>query len=109
MKSQQTSLLIFVAFWFPIVCRTGRVYLQNPLFVTMRRRLFNRIDCLHTWDPPILEKPNPNSALAKLNSSNETFSEASKSNPSNYFRCLLPLVAGAPPISTGVWYEGNYA
>jgi len=81
-KRQHTSLLLFVAFWLPNVCRKGHAYVQNPSFVTVRRVLLISIDRLHI------------------------LGLAWKSKPSNYFQCLLSLGVEGFPISTGVWYEG---
>jgi predicted AlkP superfamily pyrophosphatase or phosphodiesterase len=109
MKFRETSLLLLIAFCLPIVCRTDRVYAQNPSFVTVRRVLLLSIDGLHGLDLATFVRSHPNSALAKLSSSGITYTEVSSSKPSNSFPGLLSLVTGGSPLSTGVWYEGAYA
>jgi hypothetical protein len=108
MKAWGLTLWLLFVLCLLNICRTRRVYAQNPPHVPVSRVMLISIDGLHALDLAVFIRAHPNSALAQLSSSGITYTEAFTSKPSNSFPGLMSLVTGGSPISTGVWYEGAY-
>jgi hypothetical protein len=66
------------------------------------------IDGMHALDLANYVASHPNSTLATLSSTGETFANASTSTPSNAFPGLLSMTTGGSPQTTGVWYDDAY-
>jgi hypothetical protein len=66
------------------------------------------IDGMHALDLSNYVKSHPNSTLATLSNSGNTFSNAASSEPSNAFPGLLAMTTGGLPRTTGVWYDNAY-
>jgi predicted AlkP superfamily pyrophosphatase or phosphodiesterase len=95
-------LLALAPAWGPIqeVDASNASPIQHVLVIS--------IDGMHALDLSNYVKSHPNSTLATLSSSGNTFSNAASSEPSNAFPGLLAMTTGGAPRTTGVWYENAY-
>jgi hypothetical protein len=66
------------------------------------------IDGMHALDLANYVASHPNSTLARLSSTGDTFTNASASKPSDALPGLLAMTTGGSPQTTGVWYDDAY-
>jgi hypothetical protein len=66
------------------------------------------IDGMHALDLANYIASHPNSTLATLSRTGNTFTDAATSTPSNAFPGLLSMTTGGSPQTTGVWYDDSY-
>ena len=88
--------------WGPI----GQADASNP--APFQHVLLISIDGMHALDLNNYVASHPNSTLAKLSSTGDTFANASTSEPSNAFPGLMSMTTGGSPRTTGVWYDDAY-
>jgi hypothetical protein len=81
---------------------------SNPARPSLKHVLVISVDGMHALDLTNYVASHPHSALAYLQSTGVTYTNASTSDPSDSFPGLAALLTGATPAISGLWYDDTY-
>src|SRR5215471_11956308 len=92
----------------PAAVRAQQASGTNPGNPSLKHVLVISVDGMHALDLTNYVASHPHSALAYLQSTGVTYTNASTSDPSDSFPGLAALVTGATPSVSGLWYDDTY-